>query len=554
MRLINKFLYKVAGIDRDTIEKCPTTDKIYARHLGVALCFTFILVFLISFYSFSYVGKGAMEFDVATNSIVNSNLSNTWVMLGAFFIAFVVSTVIILFDRTLFMSDWFTKKPYGINTGFFASLFNKITILFRISIRIAISLTVAYALSIFLELKVYESEIVRKMSDEHLTENQAAYDYLAGYHSDLFNNLDQKKERLQLLQDEYTRLIKSKSGNTLPTQRIEDINTEISRLTSESKAELEQTHANYAAMLAPLYDEQKSLKARMIEVNQNILAAKKRKASEATGKNPEGFNNVSGVKGTGDGYTYWDQDIKSNKAFLNELGLILNPIESRIEELEIEKKTIIDAVLHNTAMAVDSLVAQKNQIYQAFQNKDEADDEQYKRVLTSYDENLKALQTEINAEEVLLDAKYQKEKNRIFSEPTFKPLIDGPLSRLTALNQLKNPENGVVTTESKTIDRFSLLLKSIVVFLEIAPVISKLIFSPPTAYSYKTQGLVIRDVMEEKWQREHSVNVADKESERDVKKRIIEIESEIAMLKYRQKFNNAFEQVSDEEIAKAVNQ
>ena len=164
------------------------------------------------------------------------------------------------------------------------------------------------------------------------------------------------------------------------------------------------------------------------------------------------------------------------------------------------------------------------------------------------------LESEIFNEELTLDKKYKKEKNRVFSEPSYKPLVDGPLSRLTALNVLKNPEDGIVTAESETINGFSLLLKFIVVFLEVAPVISKMIFSPPTGYSYRVQGLVIRDVLEEKWERDLSIKVLDKENELDIKKSIIEIESELARLKHRQRFNEAFSHAADEEFSKVVNE
>jgi len=547
-------MYRIAGIDEDTINKSPETDKIYARHLGIALSFTFLLIFLISFYSLSYIGKGAMEFDVETNSFVSINASSIFVYTGSLVVAFIIAFVIILFDRTLFMADWFSKKPFGFQLGLIESLVNKMSIAFRITIRILISITVAYALSIFLELKVFESEIVRKMTDKHLSENKASYDFLAKFHTDLYKSLEKKKERLYILQDEYTELMKSNKKNGIPTKRIDDINKEINRISTNSKNEIEKTNNSYVALLTPLYKELKSININVVDTNKKILSAKKRKAAEETGENPEGFNNVSENKGTGDKYDYWELNIKGYNEYLMGLKDSLKPINIRISQLEEEKKSLVKSIFDNSTMTVNNLINQKNDIYKAVSDSDNSNDESYRKILSSYKESLNALESEIFNEELTLDKKYKKEKNRVFSEPSYKPLVDGPLSRLTALNVLKNPEDGIVTAESKTINGFSLLLKFIVVFLEVAPVISKMIFSPPTGYSYRVQGLVIRDVLNEKWERDLSLKVLDKENELDIKKSIIEIESELARLKHRQRFNEAFSHAADEEFSKVANE
>ncbi|MBL4888495.1 MAG: DUF4407 domain-containing protein, partial [Candidatus Lindowbacteria bacterium] len=337
-------MYRIAGIDESTINKSPETDKIYARHLGIALSFTFLLIFLISFYSLSYIGKGAMEFDVETNSFISINASSIFVYTGSLIVAFIIAFVIILFDRTLFMADWFSKKPFGLELSFIESIVNKMSIAFRITIRILISITVAYALSIFLELRVFESEIVRKMTDKHLSENKASYDFLAKFHTDLYKSLEKKKERLYILQDEYTELMKSNKKNGIPTKRIDDINKEINRISTNSKNEIEKTNNSYVALLTPLYKELKSINIDVFDTNKKILSAKKRKAAEETGENPEGFNNVSEDKGTGDKYDYWELNIKGYNEYLKGLKDSLKPIDIRISQLEEEKKSLVKSI------------------------------------------------------------------------------------------------------------------------------------------------------------------------------------------------------------------
>ena len=42
--MIQRALVAIAGVDRDTLKTCPATDKLWAAHLGFALCLSFIVV------------------------------------------------------------------------------------------------------------------------------------------------------------------------------------------------------------------------------------------------------------------------------------------------------------------------------------------------------------------------------------------------------------------------------------------------------------------------------------------------------------------------------
>src|SRR5271166_4824108 len=45
----------IAGIDQNTLSACPTTDKLWATHLGFSLCLSFLVVLGISFHATGYV-------------------------------------------------------------------------------------------------------------------------------------------------------------------------------------------------------------------------------------------------------------------------------------------------------------------------------------------------------------------------------------------------------------------------------------------------------------------------------------------------------------------
>ena len=53
--MIHRALVAIAGVDRDTLKTCPATDKLWAAHLGFALCLSFIVVLGISFHATGYM-------------------------------------------------------------------------------------------------------------------------------------------------------------------------------------------------------------------------------------------------------------------------------------------------------------------------------------------------------------------------------------------------------------------------------------------------------------------------------------------------------------------
>src|SRR6266487_2823108 len=84
--MIRNVLYHIAGVDRETLAKCPATDKLWAAHLGFSLLLSFTVVLGASFHATGYV------------------ITNVWVRGAA---ATVVALTVFMFDRALYQSDWF---------------------------------------------------------------------------------------------------------------------------------------------------------------------------------------------------------------------------------------------------------------------------------------------------------------------------------------------------------------------------------------------------------------------------------------------------------------
>src|SRR6185436_3040736 len=86
-----------------------------------------------------------------------------------------------------------------------------------------------------------------------------------------------------------------------------------------------------------------------------------------------------------------------------------------------------------------------------------------------------------------------------------------PIIRVKYLKELKDdPERGEVVSE------ISLMIRLFIMFLEIAPVVGKMFFSPPSAYAFKIranvgkeqiEALVQLDAKVDIYQRQHDANL-----------------------------------------------
>lgn len=201
MLKIDKVARRIAAIDENLLEECPQSDKIWVNHIGYALSLTFVVIFGIVFYSLTYLDGAQIVLDTQNNAVkFDTHPFSVIDYVKYALIAMVIALVVFLFDRAFYQSDWFVQTPYGVENTVWEKSINIISKFFRIAVRLTISVALAYALSIFLELKLYESELLDTMQKKHFNENKLHYESLKVY-ADRLNSeeIELKNEEERLL-------------------------------------------------------------------------------------------------------------------------------------------------------------------------------------------------------------------------------------------------------------------------------------------------------------------------------------------------------------------
>jgi hypothetical protein len=145
---ISRVLCLIAGVDYDTLARCPRTDRLWAAHLGFSLILSFFVVSAITYNAISYV---------AGNPTVR------------LLVSVIVALTVFMFDRALYQADWFLQptldKPgWTLTRGL------------RIAFRLGISLCISFALALFLELAIFSDTITERLQDDFRESNAALFD------------------------------------------------------------------------------------------------------------------------------------------------------------------------------------------------------------------------------------------------------------------------------------------------------------------------------------------------------------------------------------------
>ena len=130
---------------------CPVTDKLWATHLGFALCLSFIVILGITFHATGYV------------------VENVWLRLLT---ATVVALTVFMFDRALYQSDWFYQGIFRQPDSDFGSqgraeLAAIGPTISRITMRLTISFGLAWIIALFLELAIFSDTITEKLKSDY---------------------------------------------------------------------------------------------------------------------------------------------------------------------------------------------------------------------------------------------------------------------------------------------------------------------------------------------------------------------------------------------------
>ena len=166
---ISRALHLIAGVDSETLSKCPKTDRLWAAHLGFSLLLSFFVVAAITYHATSYV------------------IENSAMRLAA---SLVVALTVFMFDRALYQADWFLQTPLD------KSEWNA-TRFIRIIFRLAISVCLSFALAIFLELAIFSDTITGQLQDDFRSANAHLFDKAADFEALLDRQIEERRAALR---------------------------------------------------------------------------------------------------------------------------------------------------------------------------------------------------------------------------------------------------------------------------------------------------------------------------------------------------------------------
>jgi hypothetical protein len=384
--MFQRALWAVAGIDRQALETCPATDKVWATHLGFSLLLSFTVVLGISLHATSYIiEQPAVRFLVAT----------------------VIALTVFMFDRALYQSDWFsqgflrhgyvdaesdTGSPAGRAWWRF----------FRITVRLSISFGLAWMIALFLELAIFSDTITDKIKREHVTSNQPVFQKLNRYEAALDDEIALRRQTLATVEATYRNKLAEPIPEAAPPQTVAD---------------------RYGPDLAALDKEERELRAAVRDINASIASYSEEMNAEQRGQKLRSTN--SGRAGTGPRYEFARQQ---REVFIEQRAQRekeLAQLQSRREELRAAERQL--------AAAASSHFTDQRANIERTRHDLEAQVETTRRELRELDSSR--------------DAKLDTFRRQTLSSSEFKKLRDDPLARMTAYQELKSdPIDGTTIT------------------------------------------------------------------------------------------------------------
>lgn len=173
--MIQRLFSFIAGVDYKTMSTCPTTDRMWASHLGFSLCLSFTVVFGVSFY--------------ATGYMIDSSMIRG-------LIAFVVALTVLMFDRALCQSDWF-YQGVSENRNSEIQTHDEVRVsgsrFLRIGARFGISLGFAWVIAMFMELAIFSDTINEKIERDRIANNKPIFDKIEQYESQLLTEIERSR-------------------------------------------------------------------------------------------------------------------------------------------------------------------------------------------------------------------------------------------------------------------------------------------------------------------------------------------------------------------------
>jgi hypothetical protein len=347
----------------------------------------------------------------------------------------VVALTLCAFDRAIFQADWFDQGllQHGRNWGIGKAL--------KIAARLIISVGLAYTLSVFLELAIFSGSISDIIHQNYTATHGDVADKAAEFDQEIASDIKARQASLTALRAAYTSEKGALSGAA-------DADPERAILQSRADA---------------LARDRQRLEDGLVKVRAGISRQQRIMLAEELGEKVEPGS--SGHPGRGPKYELAAAQVAA----------------SQEEELRL-------------ADALKALTASESETAQSLQALGLRQAEALKAAQALHSDGQKTLaaqidkaQSELTAIQLSRNDRVLEYQRRLLNGQDFSSLRDDPITRLSAYRQLKaSPENG------EAVQQFSLMLKSLIIFLEVAPVLAKLFFSPPSIYAAR-----LREAFEE---------------------------------------------------------
>lgn len=398
----------------------------------------------------------------------------------------------------------------------------------RVLIRLLISLCVAYSLSIFFELRVYEANILSKLSNDHFSVNQHLYDNFSKRVENYETEQEVKRQDLRKAEDALSKIQSAVVGDQ--DERLAEIERNLGMIDSELAERYAQLDLDESEQLDKLFEKRESVFSRELR-QREIVAELKRKANAERRGNPEQIGGISGIVGCGANCEYYIEAAEEEEKTLNALNAEIVRLDTQMENIREDISKRRDEYRANAKLNSKILNDERQLIYTSSEELTAAEIDRLEKATLSASANLRSARQNLTEHEQNKQKFVDQARAEIAIDPEFVPFRSGPLQRLKALSDLKDDEKyGAVIVE------FALWIKAFIIFLEVVPVATKVFFSPPSGYATKLQFIQV-EFAEKLLASRKRLYVPGTDPEMDKLKEQMEVENAMAKLLNLQQSN-----------------
>lgn len=356
------------------------------------------------------------------------------------FVALMVASVLTTFDRALFQFDWFTvallHEARDLDHGRTAS-FRRLAAFarpfWRLSLRLLISLAVAYTLSVFAELAAFDEAIREKIVAENFLENEPYRQKVTEFEKGLDDKLAAQRAAIGRRETEITSLQRG-----FVSQAEQDEYDLLRRNAADARARITTIESTTA-------DNEKRIR----DLNEDIYAER---------------------------YGLKDKPHRTGRPGCDAPSLCYSLVVTAREMRDANDKLLKEA---------DSLRAQATELDAKASDLVKHRSASESDVVASMRKQLDSLRSEAAASEAQRPALVANYQAQLRQDGIFRPLRDDPIIRLRVMDELRrDPVRGPAFIQ------MSYLIKAFIAFLELAPVLAKIFFAPPTVYSARIRASV----------------------------------------------------------------